>query len=301
MKKFDLIRYSFLGFSGFVVLAIALELKIRRHISFFSRMVAGAVMIGFVVLLDMYLLEPNLPVVEKIVIQDGVVAERMNGLKVVHISDIHLRDKPGFLEKLLVAKINNLQPDLLFITGDFLDDLGSLNDLVTLLKRFSVKIGIYGVLGNTDHHFFRTKGLMKELHSSGIIILMNENRRVMLPDGKQIWLAGVDDPVGQRDKLGMALEGIPAGEPVLLLAHSPDIYVQSILAKVNMLFVGHTHGGQIGIPFLIQRSEYANRSPYMSGLFRDGSTSMYVNRGIGTKTLPVRLLCRPEITSYEWR
>jgi predicted MPP superfamily phosphohydrolase len=301
MKKFDLIRYSFLGFSGLAVLAIALEFKIRRHISIFSWMVAGLVMVGFFVLLDMYLLEPNLPVVEKVVIQDGVIAERMKGLTVVHISDIHLRDKPGFLENRLASKINALQPDLLFITGDFLDDLGSLNDMVTLLKSFSVKVGIYGVLGNTDHHFFRTKGLMKELQSSGITILLNENRRVSLSNGKQIWLAGVDDPVGKRDKLSMALEGIPASEPVLLLAHSPDIYVQSILAKVNMVMVGHTHGGQIGIPFLIQRSDYANRSPFMSGLFRDGSTSMYVNRGIGTKTLPVRLLCRPEITCYEWR
>jgi predicted MPP superfamily phosphohydrolase len=96
------------------------------------------------------------------------------------------------------------------------------------------------------------------------------------------------------------MEGIPSGEPVLLMAHSPDIYTQVVLAKINMLCVGHTHGGQVGITYLIERSDYANRSPFMSGLFHDGSTSMYVNRGIGTKTLPIRFLCRPEITSYVW-
>lgn len=86
----------------------------------------------------------------------------------------------------------------------------------------------------------------------------------------------------------------------MLLAHSPDIYTQAVLAKVGMLFVGHTHGGQVGIPYLIRHSDYANRSPFMAGQFHDGGTTMYVNRGIGTKTLPIRFLCRPEITSYTW-
>jgi len=300
MKKFDLIRYAFLGFSVCGGMAVTIEYWIRRRLSLVSWLVVSAIMCGMIVLLDMYLIEPNLPVVETVDIPAAAVAERMQGLTVVHISDLHLRHKPGFLEKRLVSKINGLQPDLVFITGDFLDDLGSLNDTVTLLKSIRAKVGVYGVLGNTDHHFFRTKGLISELQASGIMILLNENRRVSLPNGKHIWLAGVDDPVGGRDKLNKAQEGIPAGEPVVLLAHSPDIYVQAVLARLAMVCVGHTHGGQIGIPYLIQRSEYANRSTFMAGLFHDGGTSMYVNRGIGTKTLPVRLLCRPEITRYVW-
>lgn len=301
MKKFDLVRYAFFLYSFLGLAAVAIEYRFRRRFSILSWLVAGSIGIGFVILTDMYLIEPNLPVVEKVIVQDGVLAERMHGLTVLHISDIHLRHKPGFLEKQLVSQINWLQPDLLLITGDFLDDLNSLQNTINLLKSFKVKVGIYGVLGNTDHHFFRTKGLTTELQASGITILLNENRRVALPNGKTIWLAGVDDPVGKRDRLNQALQGIPVGEPVMLLAHSPDIYVQAVLAKVHMLCVGHTHGGQIGIPYLIQHSDYANRSPFMSGQFHDGSTTMYVNRGIGTKTLPVRFLCRPEITRYEWQ
>jgi hypothetical protein len=249
----------------------------------------------------MYYIEPNWPVVEEVKIHDESIAARMRGLTVLHISDIHLRHKPGFLEKRLVSRINALQPDLLLITGDFIDDLGSLRATIELLKSFKVKAGIYGVLGNTDHHFFRTKGLINELQTSGINILLNENRRVDLPNGQYIWLAGVDDPVTGRARLDQSLAGIPAGEPLMLLAHSPDIYTQAVLAKVDMLFVGHTHGGQVGIPYLIRHSDYANRSPFMAGQFHDGGTTMYVNRGIGTKTLPIRFLCRPEITSYTWR
>ncbi len=301
MKKFDLIRYAFLGFSCLGAAVVAFQYRKRKRLSVVSWLLTGIIVVGFVLLADMYLIEPNLPVVEKVTVQDGSMAAKMRGLTVVHISDIHLRHKPGFLEDRLVSQVNALQPDLLLITGDFLDDLDSLRDTIYLLKSFKTKAGVYGVLGNTDHHFFRTKGLTAELQASGISILLNENRRLNLPNGQILWLAGVDDPVGQRHKLDKALEGIPSGEPVLLLAHSPDIYVQAVLAKVNMLCVGHTHGGQIGIQYLIERSDYANRTPFMSGLFHDGSTTMYVNRGIGTKTLPVRFLCRPEITSYVWR
>lgn len=301
MKKFDLVRYALFSFSAVGAMVFALEYRFRKRLSIISWMFVGVIITGFLILGDMYLVEPNLPAVEKVTIQDTAVASRMRGLTVLHISDIHLRHKPGFLENRLVSKINSLQPDLLLITGDFLDDLGSLQDMITLLKSFKVKVGIYGVLGNTDHHFFHTRGLINELQASGITILLNENRLVSLPNGQNIWLAGVDDPVGGRDRLDLALQGIPPGEPVLLLAHSPDIYTRAVLAKINMLSVGHTHGGQVGIPFLIERSDYANRSPFMSGLFHDGSTTMYVNRGIGTKALPIRFICRPEITSYLWQ
>lgn len=300
MKKFDLVRYVFFGFSTLSLIAVVIDYRFRRRLTLLSWLVGFVVLSGFLVLVDMYFIEPNWPVVNQVEIQDKQIAPRMQGLTVVHISDIHMRHKPGFFEKHLVAKINALKPDLLLITGDFLDDLGSLRETINLLKSLKVKAGIYGVLGNSDHHHFRTKGLIKELQESGITILLNENRRISLPNGQYIWLAGVDDPVGGRAKLEQSLTGIPAGEPTVLLAHSPDIYIQAVLAKVNMLFVGHTHGGQVGIPYLIRRSDYANRSPYMAGLFHDGSTTMYVNRGIGTKTLPIRLFCRPEITSYSW-
>jgi len=301
LKKFDLVRYAFLVGACFTSIALIFEYWFRKHLSLVSRLLAGLVVTGFLVLADMYWIEPNLPAIENVSVVDRALATKMKGLTVLHISDIHLRHKVGFLENLLVARINRLQPDLLLITGDFLDDLGSLQDMITLIRSCKVKVGIYGVLGNTDHHFFRTKGLAKELQDSGMTLLMNENRRVDLPNGQTIWLAGVDDPVGKRDKLYQALEGVPIGEPILLLAHSPDIYVEAVLAKISMLCVGHTHGGQVGIPYLIERSDYANRGPFMSGVFHDGKTTMYVNRGIGTKTLPIRFLCRPEITSYVWR
>jgi predicted MPP superfamily phosphohydrolase len=73
------------------------------------------------------------------------------------------------------------------------------------------------------------------------------------------------------------------------------------VAGVNLVLVGHTHGGQIGIPFLIEKSKSANKSSFMSGLFYTSTTKMYVNRGIGTTHIPIRFFNRPEITLLEIR
>lgn len=301
MKKFDLVRNAFFVFSAFGLAAVVIDLWSRRRLSIVSWLLIISVSTGMLTLFDMYFIEPNWLAVERITVNDEGLAGRMQGLSVVQISDLHLRGKAGFLQKRLVAKVNALQPDLLLITGDFQDDIDRLRETIELLRSFQAKVGVFGVMGNTDHHFFRTQGLIKELLDSGTTILLNENRRVSLPNGRHLWLAGVDDPVTHRARLEQSLAGIPTGEPVLLLAHSPDIYVQAVLAKVNLVLVGHTHGGQVGIPYLIRRSEYANRSPFIAGIFHDGSTTLYVNRGIGTKTLPIRFLCRPEITTFQFR
>lgn len=96
-----------------------------------------------------------------------------------------------------------------------------------------------------------------------------------------------------------AFSGIPPEVPVILLAHDPDNFDEAIEAGVNLLLVGHTHGGQIGIPLLVEKSKSANKSPFMRGLFEKGKTKMYVNRGIATTHVPIRFFNRPEITVIE--
>lgn len=108
-------------------------------------------------------------------------------------------------------------------------------------------------------------------------------------------MAGFDSSQNKRANL-FAFRGIPQGTPVVLLAHDPDNFGVAIGAGVNLVLVGHTHGGQIGIPFLIGNSHSANKSSFMSGLFDTGKTKLYVNQGIGNTSIPVRFFFRPEIT-----
>ena len=121
-----------------------------------------------------------------------------------------------------------------------------------------------------------------------------------MPNSKTLYLAGFHDSWNKRTRLN-TFSGIPPGVPVVLLAHDPDNFGEAMGAGVNLLLVGHTHGGQIGIPFLIEKSKSANKSSFMSGLFDTGTTKMYVNRGIGTTHIPIRFFNRPEITIMEIR
>src|SRR5450631_3395168 len=103
--------------------------------------------------------------------------------------------------------VNALQPDILFITGDILENLDELPAAREIIRSFKVKIGIYGVPGNTDYHRFNLDMLASDLAQSGLIMLRNENRRIDVGNGRELWLAGVDDPVNKRDDLATALQG----------------------------------------------------------------------------------------------
>lgn len=301
MQKYLLLKYLLCAAAALAAAATLWALKSGRRISRPGRIACLAAFAGAAALLYATALEPNWIAVERVVVRNSALAEPLGGLRVVQISDLHVRNPLGFRERELVRLLKELKPDLVFITGDLLDDIQQLPPLAELLREVKARYGVYGVPGNSDHHRLNMKPLVRELAKSGLVLLTNEHRRVAVADGKAFWLAGVDDPVTKRANLKRTLQGIPPGEPVLLLAHAPSILAQAAKAGIGLVLVGHTHGGQVGIPLLVRLSKYANRSLHMSGLVQEGDTAMYVNRGIGTKTLPVRLLCRPEIALIEIR
>jgi uncharacterized protein len=259
------------------------------------------------VLLDMYLIEPNWIKTERVVINDPNLAGILDGVKIVQISDIHLR-KSGFRERELISKVNELKPDILFMTGDFFHSQEGRNvdsqmrALTELIRSFKVSTGIYGVPGNYDNVLLRRPELLKDLKNAGIEILLDESRKIVFPNGKSLWLAGsfYNSYRNNVSSFTKALAKVPPGSPVILLNHYPDVFLRAVTAGVNLVLSGHTHGGQIGIPFLVHLSEYASKSEYISGLFHSGKTTLYLSRGIGTADFPVRFLCRPEITVFEF-
>ena len=118
-------------------------------------------------------------------------------------------------------------------------------------------------------------------------------------DGRRLWLAGMQDALQQRPDLLTALPAArnPDQEPLILLAHEPDFADQVLGHRIDLVLSGHTHGGQIRIPFLPPLLLPEMGTKYVEGLFRlhDG-TRLYVNRGIGAVNLPFRFRCPPEIT-----
>jgi predicted MPP superfamily phosphohydrolase len=337
--KLNLVLWAFSLFSALILLWIALSWRRRRKLSLFNKAAILIVLLGMASFVDAYWIEPNWLETEEVIIHDPKLAEVLEGIRVVQISDIHVQGgiQPGAkgtdlksvsqvlqggsqtgvqgsggqvsnlspLERDLIAQVNALKPDLLFITGDFfsggqkLELAAEVAGLSELIRSFKTTSGIFGVQGNYDGPL-SDPAIMKEFKAAGIDILINENRAVALPNHKTLYLAGFNDSWNKRAKL-KAFSGIPPGAPVVLLAHEPDNFDEAIGAGVNLLLVGHTHGGQIGIPFLIKKSNSANKSSFMSGLFDAGKTKMYVNRGIATTHIPVRFFNRPEITLLEVR
>ena len=255
-----------------------------------------------------FIFEPNNIQIEKINIKIESLPESFEGIKIVHLTDLH---SFGFnkREKMVLEMVDQLDPDFVFITGDFVDhktqDINSCQEFWQELgEKYQGKI--FGVLGNHEYKNENAdNNLLKNLlEESKIVILDNENQKIFQVD-EYIYLVGVDDPHTGNDDLKKATTDIEKDIPKILLAHSPDIINDPDglkKEKIDLILVGHTHGGQIKIPFL--RSFWVptkNYGKYASGLFEIDNSYLYVNRGIGLSVLPIRFNCSPEIALIELR
>jgi predicted MPP superfamily phosphohydrolase len=234
--------------------------------------------------------------VEKIDIEIENLHEDFNGTKIVHLTDFH---SFGFneREKRVIEIVREINPDFVFITGDFVDSKTKDFDACA---RFWQELGkqydgrIFGVLGNHD-----LNSLEKLLEQSNIVILNNENKKIF-QGSDYIYLIGVNDPDTHRDNLEKAMLSVEDDSFRILLAHSPDIIKDIENKEIDLVLVGHTHGGQVKIPFITPFwIPTENHGKFASGLFEIDNTYMYVNKGIGMTALQIRFNCAPEIAIIE--
>jgi hypothetical protein len=213
-------------------------------------------------------------------------------LKVVHISDTHF-GLYWFNVGQTVELIESLKPDVIFHTGDLITYTRGLEDAVSFLERLSRTAPIYMVAGNHDHWSgLGSEGLKQEV--KGLAKVLN-NESITL-DG--LTLVGVDDPFTGHDDLAKAYSEVRDGYKILL-AHTPQIVDD--VDKFDLILVGHTHGGQVRLPFL--GPLYIPLPPkyrkYDYGLFEPKSRPMFVTRGLGMSFLPFRFACPPEVVLIE--
>ena len=230
------------------------------------------------------------------------------GYTIYQVSDLHMRQM-GRREKIVQKILTGLPPaDLIAVTGDMIHTSAGTEPFLHLAKSFQAADGAYAVFGNSEHkNGVRPFAFSQTLADNGIPPLMN--RHVLLTRGEaQIALAGVDDPVNDRDRLGEALEGLSEDVFTLLLMHSPDGIAEAVVRGVDVVLSGHTHGGQIRLPLygalythstLGKRMSdgYYSRSRLRRAIgIRPGRTQLYVTRGLGVSGLALRFLTRPEFT-----
>lgn len=252
-------------------------------------------------------IEPKLLTIKQHSITHSLIPSGFNGFKILQFSDTHIGfqyDLPQLKE--LVNKINALKPDIILFTGDLMDtpnQYGKINSLAPILKNLQAPFGSFAIYGNHDHGGYGSDLYRNVMKEAGFTLLLNETQKVSLLTNESLYIAGIDDAMLGRPDIQGTLETIPDNVYTILLSHAPDLADQAAsIGNVHLQLSGHSHGGQIQIPFLgaIIKPPFAKK--YFEGFYQIGHTSnpltLYVNRGLGTTRLPFRFLAPPEITLF---
>jgi len=231
--------------------------------------------------------------------------DNLDGLRIAQISDLH---PPSFFSADAFWEvrqiIQSLDPDIIVITGDFVNNHpGELDLIYDDLSQLKAPHGVYGCIGNHDHYMTDElhQILISKIENAGIDLLINENITLNIK-GEKLQLAGVDNSswqlnYGDYDK---TFYGLSEYNPTILLCHDPVDWQNHVKGKYNadLTLAGHTHGGQVGIDIFGHELYPAVLAyTYWRGLYKEGSQYLYVNTGLGTVGPPVRIgHIRPEIT-----
>lgn len=226
-----------------------------------------------------------------------------SGYRVAVVSDIHAGAPYVGLEKIdrMVAMIGKQKPDLILLPGDFViqEVLGGSfiapEELAQRLKPLLKQAKVYAVLGNHDA-WLDSARVKSALENAGIPVL--EDRAIAVVKNQcRFWLVGLSDYNEGQHEYVQAFARVPKHEPVLAFTHSPDVFPDIAASEFSLLVAGHTHGGQVALPFLgrlIVPSKYGDR--YAIGHVRENHRDLFVTPGIGTSILPVRFGVPPEIS-----
>lgn len=263
----------------------------RRFLKFSDLGSIGVVISSYPFFIERYLIQvnnyqipvPNLP-------------PEFEGFRIVHLTDLHHGYAvPEVVIEHVVAEANALKGDIIVCTGDYVDKgetTKELDRVWPILSRLEAEYGVYSVLGNHDHY----------AHTARSLYWLNRSRQNLRHKsvaielaGSRIWLGGAGDL--WRDELGIdsAFEGVPEHECKILLAHNPDSADHKFSTRVDLVLSGHTHGGQINIPFLGTPVLPVKNRRYSCGFVRGRKTNVFISRGIGWGALPFRFNCSPEI------
>jgi uncharacterized protein len=250
---------------------------------------------GAFLLIDATILEPNWVVVRRSIEHVPALPARSRDLIVAHLSDLHVA-RIGFRETRAIAELRAAQPDLILISGDLVRGPGSVPVLEAFLRELRAPYGVYVVWGNHDHaDGVAGKAGAQAIQRAGAVLLRNASVRIGHPS-RRVHVAGLDDPVGGHDNLRQAMHGIPRRDVCLLLAHTPAIAQHIGNWDIDLVFAGHTHAGQVRLPFLgALYLPWGTRGLAEGWFDAPGGARMHVSGGLGWSWIPVRFFCPPRI------
>lgn len=243
----------------------------------------------YIVLTNTYRISvPNLP-------------KAFTGFRIIQLSDLHY----GFLVPLelirnVVEQANELKPDIIVCTGDYVHEKNSttqIDQVWPILSKLTAPSGVYSVLGNHDHwaDTDRSDYWLKQTQQD----LRHKTVRIER-ERQQLWIAGAGDLYEDHRNLDILLEKIPDSECRIVLAHNPDSADTPFSKRVDLMISGHTHGGQVNIPFIGTPILPVQNKNYSSGLkLSPRGCKVFISKGIGWAIYPIRFNCFPEIAVLE--
>ncbi len=232
--------------------------------------------------------------------------DTFDGLRLVQLSDLHLgifmspERLRGYIEK-----VNRLEPDLICITGDIAADLAGLEAGLAELSRLKARLGVFAILGNHDVYCGADR-VAELLGERTEFRLLRDEVAVVESGGQRLHLVGIEDRGGpdhfrglKRDeRIDRLCAQLPAGSPFVLLTHRPDLFKHAARRGASLVLAGHTHGGQLALPWPRQRPLSIARfiTPWPRGTYEIGNSVLHVNRGLGMTGQPIRLATPREVT-----
>ena len=272
------------------------EIALRAAATVLGAIAGAAAVEGF-------LREPFQLDVTRLTIVSPWLPAGFDGMKIVQLSDLHLHHISRAY-RTAIDVIRRERPHLVVITGDLVDRPEQTVACLAFLSKLRTAAGVPVVVvpGNWDHRAFPTKRSIaawyKRLQAETRIRVLANQNVVLRRHGDRMWLVGTDDPYFGHADLDASFKGVPDTAFALVLTHAPEAFEE--LAQrpaARLVLAGHTHGGQVRLPFIGAvrvPSRYGTR--FARGLFKLGDTLFYVNAGMGMSHLPIRFLCRPELT-----
>lgn len=223
-----------------------------------------------------------------------------HGFTLAHLTDVHLGAlvSPSFVEE-IVHRTNRLNTDVIICTGDYVHERNTIEEIDQVwpvLSKLSARYGVYSVLGNHDH-WADTDRSLYWLGRSGQNI--RHQCKPIYKGRERILLGGAGDFEEDELKIDQTFANTDQEDCRILLSHNPDSVDTQFETPLSLVLSGHTHGGQVVIPFWGAPRLPVENKAYSSGLINTPKTPLFISRGIGWSTLPVRFNCYPEIAVLE--
>lgn len=263
--------------------------------------------ISGLLLYSRFIATSGLNVKEYKVVNDKI-SDEYHGLKIVHLSDIHFGST--ITEKdldHLVNKVNELNPDIVVITGDIIDERISYdkNILINYLKQIQSKLGKFAISGNHDLPLDDFNSIVEE---SGFTNLDNTYKLIYANSSKPIIISGISSNYSDSSNIGTKTAEFDSYianltddiKPIysILLIHEPDFIDSLNVDNYDLILAGHSHGGQVKLPLIKKLYTPYGAKKYYDEYYKVNQTDLYISSGLGTSKLKFRLFNRPSINFY---